>query len=407
MFTEAHYKTPARRCRAESQSTRMPAQPKFSNRFVRKTQLAAHEYHKNFLKLDEEIIAAVTSADADKVTPLMSKIYLRLVNAPDQYWERDGVLRLEAECREGKQVKAWDVLCELVGVASATANKAVTWLHDSGIIGYFAGKNGVGIRIFLNRASSSIGVRAASPGQKILHFSPASSNAAHASSDEAAFKDSFADPDGSDSDLNPSAPKNGADTKPDDKTDSDPTPPPDAQSHTLAQRERREAAVTSQHSGVVSVDEIVERLKDELEPCVRAAATQAAAQTASREIARTREWFETKALPKAVRVAQHETYDLLRKHGTVDERARRARADLEVGRAMSDSYTPVAAHELSPEEVRETAETCVALLETQGKSIDVTLSEISSEGGGWLLPEDAPRVREAAQALLSERGERR
>jgi len=385
----------------------MAAQPNFSNRFVRKTQLSANEYHKNFLKLDEEIIAAVTSAEADKVTPLMSKIYLRLVNAPDQYWERDGVLRLEAECREGKQVKAWDVLCELVGVASATANKAVTWLHDSGIIGYFAGKNGVGIRIFLNRASASIGMRATSPGQKILRFAPASSDAAHASTNEAAFKDSFADLETSDSDLNPHAPKNGADTKPDDKKDSDPTPQLDTQSHAQDQREEREAEATSQHSGAVSVDEIVERLKNELEPCVTAAATQAAAQTASREIARTREWFETKALPKAVRVAQHETYDLLRKHGTVDERAKRMRADLEVGRAAPDSYTPTAAHKLSPEEIRETAETCVALLETQGKSIDVTLSEISSEGGGWLLPEDAPRVREAALVLLSERSERR
>ena len=84
-----------------------------------------------------------------------------------------------------------------------------------------------------------------------------------------------------------------------------------------------------------------------------------------------------------------------------------ARGGLEVGRAASDSYTPTASHKLTPEEIRETAETCVALLEAQGKSIDVTLSEISSEGGGWLLPEDAPRVREEAQALLRERGERR
>ena len=38
---------------------------------------------------------------------------------------------------------------------------------------------------------------------------------------------------------------------------------------------------------------------------------------------------------------------------------------------------------------------------------DVTLSEISSEGGGWLLPQDAPKVREAAQTLLRERTERR
>src|SRR5437763_15780292 len=203
----------------------MAARPSFSTRFIRKTQLSAHEYHKHFFKLDEEIIAAITSAEADKVTPLMSKIYLRLLNAPDRYWEGEGVLRFEAECREGKQVKAWDVLCETLGVASATANKAVTWLHDAGIIGYFAGKNGVGIRIFLNRASSSIGVRVASAGQKILHFAPASSDAAHASQNEAAFNDSFAVLDGSDSDLNRRAPKNGADTKPDVKTDSDPTPP--------------------------------------------------------------------------------------------------------------------------------------------------------------------------------------
>src|SRR5947199_5416337 len=114
----------------------------------------------------------------------MSKIYLRLVNAPEQYWEREGVLRFEAELREGKQVKAWDVLCETLGVASATANKAVTWLHNSGIIGYFAGKNGVGIRIFLNRASSSIGMRA---GKKILEFSPASSRKPPASPNEPAF----------------------------------------------------------------------------------------------------------------------------------------------------------------------------------------------------------------------------
>ncbi|MGH9943596.1 MAG: hypothetical protein ACRD9R_14720 [Pyrinomonadaceae bacterium] len=385
----------------------MTAQPNVSDRFVRRTQLSANEYHKNFLKLDEGIIAAVTSAEADKVTPLMSKIYLRLVNAPTRFWEREGVLRFEAESREGNHVKAWAVLCETLGVASATASKALTWLHDSGIIGYFAGKNGVGVRIFLNRASTSIGVRAATPGQKILRFPPASSNESPASPNEPAFNDSFAVPEILDSDKNRHAPENGADAKPVGKKSLDPIPHLDPQPRTPIHEKGREVEAPSQHSGTASVDEIVERLKRELEPCVKAAATQAAAQTATREIARTREWFETKALPKAVRVAQHETFDLLRKHGTLDERERRARAGLEVGRAASDSYTPPVAHSLSPEEVRETAETCVALLEAQGRSIDVTLSEISSEGGGWLLPDDAPRVREAALALLQQRGERR
>jgi hypothetical protein len=115
---------------------------------------------------------------------------------------------------------------------------------------------------------------------------------------------------------------------------------------------------------------------------------------------RTREWFETRALPKAVRVAQRETYDLLRKHGGVDGRPGRSGAGLEVGRA-AEHHTE-AARPLTAEEVRETAEVCLALLETQGKSIELTLSEISRAGGGWLLPEDARQVRDLAESLARE-----
>ena len=371
-------------------------------RFVRKTQLGQGEYRKNFHQIDDEIMEAITSPEADRVTPLMSKIYLRLVRAPGKFWEREGVLRFEAELRENGQIKAWGVLCETLGVASATASKALSWMHEEGIIGYFSGKNGVGIRIFLNRAASSIGTRSTSAGKKILDFPPASRAEFRASSNEPALKDSFADLEASDTGLNPHAPKDGADVKQVDKTDPGPTLPTPSQLNSHAGHEGREVAAKEHRAGTVSVDEIVERLKNELEPCVKSATIKAAAQTFASEIARTREWFETKALPKAVRVAQHETYGLLRKHGIADDGARRTRAGLEVGRAASGSNVPPAAHSLSPEEVRETAETCLALLEAQGKSIDVTLSEISSEGGGWLLPEDAPRVREAALELLGE-----
>src|SRR3712207_1906449 len=98
----------------------MAAEPLPAPRFIRKTQLGANEYRKNFHQIDREIIAALTSTEADQITPLMSKIYLCLVNAPAKYWEHDGVLRIEAEIREGKMVKAWAVLCDLAGVASAT-----------------------------------------------------------------------------------------------------------------------------------------------------------------------------------------------------------------------------------------------------------------------------------------------
>lgn len=96
-------------------------------------------------------------------------------------------MRIEAEVRDEKLVKAWSVLCDLVGVASATASKALRWMHEQGIIGYFSAKNGLGLRIFLNRAASSIGLRHSQGGEKILTF-PAGSNSKRAASpNEAAF----------------------------------------------------------------------------------------------------------------------------------------------------------------------------------------------------------------------------
>src|ERR1043165_8480739 len=378
----------------------MASQPNFTNRFIRKTQLAANEYHKNFFKLDGETITAITSEEADRVTPLMSKIYLRLVNASGDYWEREGVLRFEAELREGKQVKAWAALCELLGVASATASKALQWMHEQGIIGYFAGKNGVGIRIFMNRAASSIGLRASSPSQKILEFSPASSRKAHASPNEAAFNDSFADREVSDSDKNPRAPKNGAtDKEMVGKTSPEPETGPDIGEGPASGPEGREVSnPETRVVGVLSVSEIVQRLKSELEPTLQLAARQAA----RAEHERTREWLENRGLPKAARVAQREAYNVLRSHGVIGAAQERARADLEVGR---NSYK-MEARPLSTEEIKELAGMCIAMLETHGQSIDMTLAEISSEAGGCLVPEDAPKVRALAELMLQESNRR-
>jgi hypothetical protein len=87
-----------------------------------------------------------------------------------------------------------------------------------------------------------------------------------------------------------------------------------------------------------------------------------------------------------------------RKYGVISEAARSSRLQSEVGR---NNYEPPAPHSLSAEEVKDLAQACVAMLETQGQSIEVTLSEMSAEAGGFLLPEDARRVREKANALIS------
>jgi hypothetical protein len=358
-------------------------------RFIRKTQLGANEYRKNFHQIDADVMATVTSPEVDRVTPLMSKIYLRLVSAPPKFWERQGVLRFEAEVREGKQVIAWAQMCELLGVASATARKALAWMHEVGVIGYFAGKNGVGIRIFINRASASVGTRVPQ-SKKILAFSPTSSDVRHTSTDEMPFNDSFAVPEILDTDINSRAPKIGADTKKVDKNLSEPTPSVPADhypnmAHGIPRQGRSES---------FSLENIITRLRSELEPAMYAAARQAAA----REHERTREWLENRGLPKAARVAQHEAYNVLKKYGVINEASHSSRSQLEVGR---NSYVPPDPHTLSDDEVNDLAQACVAMLEIQGQSIEMTLSEMSVEAGGFLLPEDAGRVRQKANSVLS------
>ncbi|HYG11050.1 MAG TPA: hypothetical protein VD835_13965 [Pyrinomonadaceae bacterium] len=369
----------------------MAVAPLPAPRFIRKTQLGANEYRKNFHQIDREIIAALTSAEADKVTPLMSKIYLCLVNAPSKYWERDGVLRIEAEVREGNLVKAWAVLCDLAGVASATASKAMRWMHQQGIIGYFSGKNGVGLRIFLNRAVSSIGAKSAQGSKKFLTFPHASFEVNPASAYEPAFNDSFAVRETLDPDINPGAPKNGADKKQVDKIS------PELPGHISPNQtfSTDPCKTMAQPAGVVSLDEIVARLRLELEPAMQSAARNAAA----REHERTREWLENRGLPKAARVAQQESYNVLRKYGVISESARTSRGHADVGR---DNYMPPEPHILNHDEVADLAGACVAMLETKGRSIELTLSEMSTEAGGFLLPEDAGRVRDKANALLSD-----
>ena len=358
-------------------------------RFVRRTQLNSQEYRTNFRQLDCEVISALISEEATRVTSQMTKIYLCLINAPVEFWERDGVLRFTGCEREGKWQTAWEQLVELAGVASATARKALAWMSEQAIIGYYAGKNGVGIRIFINRAASSI-ARKPQAGQKNLRLVQASSSAPRTSPNEATFNDSYAVLETLDTDINSRAPKNGADNRTADKIASDPTRPTSANQLSNA----RPCNTMAQTPGVFALDEIVTRLKAELEPVMQTAIRNAAA----REHERTREWLEKRGLPKAARVAQHEAYNVLRKYGVVSDSARNSRAYAEVGR---NDYVPPEPHPLTDDEIADLAGACVAMFETKGQSIEFTLSEMSVEAGGYLLPDDAPRVRDHANALLS------
>jgi hypothetical protein len=142
----------------------------------------------------------------------------------------------------------------------------------------------------------------------------------------------------------------------------------------------------------VSVEEVVSQLRRELEPALQSAARRAAAQ----EHERTREWLESKGLPKAARVAQREAYDVLRRHGLISGSAARGGSGGAGARRESAAGEP---GRVSAGELRELAETCVAMLEVHGQGIDETLSHLGAEAGGPLLAEDLPRVRELALIL--------
>jgi hypothetical protein len=324
----------------------------------------------------------------------MSKVYLSLINAPAEYWERDGVLRFAGEEREGKCLTAWEQLMSLVGVASATARKALQWMSEQAIIGYYAGRNGVGIRIFINRAHSSIGSRP-QHGQKNLRLVHTSSGASPTSQNDMPFNDSYAVLEVLDTDLNSRAQKNGAEHKQVDKISSELT----ARTSTNSRSYVDPSVAPPQTPSMASLDDVVAQLKAELEPTMHIAAKQAAV----REHERTRAWLENRGLPKAARVAQHEAYNVLRKYGLISESAHNSRSLAEVGRV---GYVPPEPHPLTDDEVADLAEACVAMFETKGQSIDLTLSEMSTGAGGSLLPEESPRVREKANSLLASRDDK-
>jgi hypothetical protein len=344
-----------------------------SPKFLRQAMLRGTEANTNFKMLDDDVAEAITSVEADEVTPLMSKVYTRLLLTPAGMREGTRVLRFAGEEREGKWVTAWEQLRGHLRVSSETARKALRWMHGQGIIGYYSGKNGVGIRIFLNRAANSVAAKREAGAEKILPFARTSDCRPRTSTGETPFKDSFAVSEVLETDLNPRAPKNGADNTRFADTSSEEHAPHVPDSSTYGLRKEGFFTQAQTHSEIPS-DQIVQRLRGELEPMLRQMARRAAAD----EHERTREWLERSGLPKAARVAQRET------HG-------------EVG---GSSYTRPKPRTLSESEVVELAEACVALFEAKGQPVEETLRGMSVEAGGMLLPDDAPRVLSKVEALL-------
>lgn len=362
-----------------------------SPKFLRKTTLRGTEANTNFKMLDDDVAEAITSAEADAVTPLMSKVYTRLLLTPAGMREDVRVLRFAGEEREGKWVTAWEQLRAHLRVSSETARKALSWMHGQGIIGYYSGKNGVGIRIFLNRAARSVTSKREVRAEKILPFAGTSDGRPRTSPAETPFKDSFAVLEVLDKDLNPLAPKNGADSTHVADAVLEERGRPVTVSSTLG-RPDKGSSTRVERRFEIPAEQVVQRLRGELEPLLQQIARRAAAD----EHERTREWLERCGLPKAARVAQRETFDVLRRNGVIKDASGKTTG--EVGRGL---YTRPEPRPLSEVEVNELAEACVALFEVKGQPVEVTIGEMSVSSGGTLLPADAPRVLFRAETLLA------
>jgi hypothetical protein len=151
--------------------------------FLPRTTLAPDEQRMNFTMIDNAVMDLLTSPEAEAICSKMFLIYARLKRADWKLWERPGVLGITGD---GEHT-AWQVLCDLAGVASATLNKALKWMAERKVIAYFAKKNGIGIRIYFNVAATSI-----KPREKNLRLVPASPENVPASFAEAPLSESVA-----------------------------------------------------------------------------------------------------------------------------------------------------------------------------------------------------------------------
>lgn len=261
--------------------------------FMRKTSLAPTEYQTNFTITDNEILDAITSHEALQITKLMPSIYLRLRRAPTDFWEREGVLRFVGSMEEKTPSTAWDQMRKITGVANSTLSKALAWLHEKGVIGYSSHKNGIGIRIFFNRATSSIRVR---EPQKNLRLVPTPSSNLPAPSNGVPFNE-----DNSKRNLDnihDSAPKRGEQIGAERQSPkpSIPAEPPVSQPGLQLVPN---PTIRSEET-VPVLNQAIKEFKCDISNIVK------------REIRATQDWFYDKALPKAIRVAQRETFNLLR-----------------------------------------------------------------------------------------------
>jgi hypothetical protein len=97
--------------------------------------------------MSDEVARLITSEEADRVTPLMSRIYYRLVGLPPEWWVEPAVVRVAGGTRGEVPTTAWAELVERLGVPPELAKEALEWMDKKEFIHYREVKGGREIEI--------------------------------------------------------------------------------------------------------------------------------------------------------------------------------------------------------------------------------------------------------------------
>jgi hypothetical protein len=99
--------------------------------------------------INRGIVEAITSEEAEKVTPHICAIYQRLLVAPADWWENKKLLTIKSESESGVLIPAWAVLVSYLRVPPETARQALAWFEEKGFITVKSSIDGREVKIYL------------------------------------------------------------------------------------------------------------------------------------------------------------------------------------------------------------------------------------------------------------------
>jgi hypothetical protein len=99
--------------------------------------------------IHRSVAEALTSDEAEEVTPHMCAIYYRLILAPESWWEKKEYLLIKSKTEDSVLTPAWSALVAHLRVPPQTARRALEWMEEKGFINVTSSADGREIRISL------------------------------------------------------------------------------------------------------------------------------------------------------------------------------------------------------------------------------------------------------------------